>query len=219
MVDDTPLVQIIPGTTILNKAEVTLNAKVTALSEEYLALKVIDGESNTRAHEALARLRTFLKQIESRRKSYLEPINQYIKYINSRFFAVIQPIEKAEHHLISEISNYRRLINESSQKEQDRLQRLAERRIKQAQTLGKSLPVPEAIAPFVPGAPKTIETDIGKITYRIEWKAEIIDESALPREYLMPNEAKINAIVRASKGSIQIPGVRIYSVEVPVIHK
>jgi len=33
----------------------------------------------------------------------------------------------------------------------------------------------------------------------------------IPREYLIPDEVKIGGVVRATKGSIQIPGIEIYS--------
>lgn len=43
------------------------------------------------------------------------------------------------------------------------------------------------------------------------WKYEIEDESLLPREYLMPNTAKIGKDVRSSKGNASIPGVKVWS--------
>ena len=46
---------------------------------------------------------------------------------------------------------------------------------------------------------------------RTNWKFEIVDASLLPREYLMPDERAIGAIVRARKGAVNIAGVRVFS--------
>jgi len=61
-------------------------------------------------------------------------------------------------------------------------------------------------APIIPEAPRT-----AGLTSRDNWKAEIINPQIIPREYLMPDEKKIGAVVRAAKGQITIPGVRIYN--------
>lgn len=46
---------------------------------------------------------------------------------------------------------------------------------------------------------------------RRTWKFEIVDASLIPREYLVPDEKKIGAVVRALKDSACIYGVRVYS--------
>jgi hypothetical protein len=43
------------------------------------------------------------------------------------------------------------------------------------------------------------------------WKFEIIDAASVPREYCFPDEKMIGAIVKANKGKITIPGVRVYN--------
>lgn len=43
------------------------------------------------------------------------------------------------------------------------------------------------------------------------YKFEITDVSKVPAEYLIPDEQKIGRVVRATKGEISIPGVKVYS--------
>lgn len=43
------------------------------------------------------------------------------------------------------------------------------------------------------------------------WRFEIVDVAALPREYMKPDEVKIGRIVRALRSQANIPGVRIWS--------
>jgi hypothetical protein len=46
------------------------------------------------------------------------------------------------------------------------------------------------------------------ISTREDWDIDLIDISQVPRDYLMFDEVKARKVVRASKGSIQIPGVK-----------
>lgn len=66
------------------------------------------------------------------------------------------------------------------------------------------------VAPVVQSeAPKVAGTST-----REDWRFEITDPSAVPREYLLVDEAKLGRIVRALKADATIPGVRVYSVRV-----
>lgn len=46
---------------------------------------------------------------------------------------------------------------------------------------------------------------------RTTWNFEIVDESKIPREYLIPDLKAIGGVVRNTKGKIKIDGIRIYS--------
>lgn len=49
------------------------------------------------------------------------------------------------------------------------------------------------------------------IAKRKNWRYEVIDESKVPREYMIPSDVKIGAVVRSQKGLTKIPGVRVWS--------
>jgi hypothetical protein len=66
-----------------------------------------------------------------------------------------------------------------------------------------------ASAPVVPEPPRKEGLSI-----REDWKAEIVNAALVPREYLIPDEVKIGRVVRAMKGQIEIPGIRIFSVKI-----
>lgn len=57
----------------------------------------------------------------------------------------------------------------------------------------------------IPEAPKLEGTTIRKIP---QWK--LIKLADVPREYLMLDSVKIGAMVRASKGTVKIPGIEVY---------
>lgn len=60
--------------------------------------------------------------------------------------------------------------------------------------------------PVVPEKPKT-----DGLTLRENWTFEIVDESQIPREYLVPDLAKIRKVVMALKNKTNIPGVRVFN--------
>jgi len=49
------------------------------------------------------------------------------------------------------------------------------------------------------------------VKLRESWRFAIEDAAAIPREYLVPDEKAIGAVVRAMKGRTNIPGVRVWS--------
>lgn len=54
------------------------------------------------------------------------------------------------------------------------------------------------------------------MSWRDNWKAEVIDANAVPRQYCTPDLSLIGGVVRNSKGAIKIPGVRVYNDRKPV---
>ncbi len=52
------------------------------------------------------------------------------------------------------------------------------------------------------------------VSYSELWSAEVVDMSLVPREYLIPNQAALDGISRATKGAISIPGVKFVSKKV-----
>lgn len=48
------------------------------------------------------------------------------------------------------------------------------------------------------------------VAVRKTWRAKVVDPEKVPREYWVIDEKKIAAVVSATKGSLQIPGVEIY---------
>lgn len=64
------------------------------------------------------------------------------------------------------------------------------------------------VAPVV-----TVERSTPKVTgisYREVWRFRIVDATKIPRDYLAVDEQKIAGVVRATKGTITIPGIEAY---------
>lgn len=54
------------------------------------------------------------------------------------------------------------------------------------------------------------------ISFRDNWRFQIVDISKIPPEYLIVDEKAIGAVVRAMKEKTNIPGVRVYAEKVAV---
>jgi len=67
---------------------------------------------------------------------------------------------------------------------------------------------PVTVAPVV--LPKATPKLQGGPVYRTVWKARIVNERLIPREYLTVDMVKINGVVRSLKGATNIPGVMPY---------
>jgi len=71
---------------------------------------------------------------------------------------------------------------------------------------GKCAPeqVAEAVAVMAPRAPGSHQVT--------RWHAEITDVSLVPREFMVPDMAALNALAKTQKGALDLPGVRSVSV-------
>jgi len=87
--------------------------------------------------------------------------------------------------------------------EQEKAARLAEERRQQAA---------EVYVP-APAVASTVEKLQG-VSMKKNWKARVINEALVPREYLIIDLQKLDKIAKAVKGSLSIPGVEFYSEDV-----
>jgi rubrerythrin len=175
-----------------------------------------------RVGEELKQIKTLFNALENERKSATKPLDEAKKKIMDWFR---QPSEKLT---IAEANRKRAMIGYQQEQEKKRREeeaRLAELQRKEAERLAKKAAEAEAkgrtekaeelrqqaqeastIAPIVP--PK-VEKINGIKTMKI-WKFRIVNEKLIPRDYLMPDEKKIGAITKATKGTLEIPGIEIY---------
>ena len=141
----------------------------------------------------------------AQKDKYLAPREKALSYLDGkgREFRAEQERLRVEEQ---------RKAQELADKETERLRKLAEK----AEARGDTAKAEEftakseeaaAIVPVI--APKV--TKVEGIIVRQVWKARIVDETLIPREYLIPDEQKLGAVARATKGTLKISGVVIYS--------
>lgn len=198
----------------LDKEVTQLTGEASGLEQKANTLIVCDDVSAGEATNLLGFIATAKKKLEEKRKFFVKPLNDQVKKVNDLFKEYNAPLDNADRTLRGKVLSYRQEVQRKQREEEERLRKLAEkeqkRLEKKAEKTGQPAP-PPIVIPMIEQAPKTIQADLGSATTKTVWDFQIIDESLIPREYLIVDERKIRAVVKA--GIREIPGVRIYQTE------
>ncbi len=193
------------------------DAEVMAFYNQALQLRdyakariIATNEDLKPANDDLIIIRTVKKGMENKRKDYLRPFQDHVKETNEAYKALMEPIEQADKITADKMLKFsreqERKRREAERIEQEKL-RLAreEMELKGEHTVDLT-PVekPEIV-------PDRIRTDMGTTGMRDVWKWEEVDFSLVPDEYKMINAGILTPVVKASKGRITIPGIRIFN--------
>ena len=151
------------------------------------------------------------KGMEERKKEYLNPFQSHIKETNEAYKILMLPIEEADKITRDKILAFgteqerRRREIEAIEAEKLALAR-REAELKGGEITIDLTPIekPEAV-------PNRIRTEMGISGQRDNWKWEVVDFSQVPDSYKMINNGILTPVVKASKGRITIPGIRIYN--------
>ena len=193
------------------------DGKVTALYNEgvklleYAKAREITCNGDMKpATEDLAVITKTKQAIELIRQEYVKPIRHHLDAINTAFKEFTAPLIDADAINRKKLIIYRaeveRQIAEAQAIEQEKLD-LARREEK----LTGEHTVDLAPVDTPEAASKRVHTDMGSIGTLKTYKWELEDITKVPREYLIPNAVLIGQMVRSSKGTISIPGIRVYS--------
>jgi len=196
--------------------------KALSVPQMAQAVVVVDNDTFAKAGEVLTLVKALRKEID---KSY-DPIIKaahltHKEAVKSKKIAD-EPLVKAEKHLKPQIGSYLKKKEQERIEEEARLMREAEKkaddeRIRLAAEAEDAGAHEEAEAIIdeepEPVAPPIVVDDTPKldgVSVRQNWKFKIVDESKIPRKYMVPNEKAIGAMARSLKSMADIPGVTFY---------
>lgn len=191
------------GTELVVFSPDVLAAKVTTLGQfrgMLEALQVVDSSSVQLAADCLVDLQSELKSIESMKKSALGPLRESEQQIRGWF----RPVENALEELVSLIKSK---IAKYDLDARD-LQRKAFAEASAAHAAGDNVAARDALQVSNEHAAKRKAK--GASTREV-WRAEIVDAGAVPREWCIPDEARIKAMARGCPAAAEptpIPGVQ-----------
>lgn len=198
-----------------------------ALYEEVNALVIKDADSYRRAGE----ISLLLKDIQKKIKDYFKPLKdqaykawQAVVQKEKDELAKIIPLdEKLAREMTAYQMEQNRIRYEKQKELEEKLRKEEEeKRLAMAEALAKMGHEKEAeqILEQPVSIPQVkVEAEVPQVngvSYRTDWDFEIVDESLIPRQFLMVNDKAIRAFVRATKGQQEIPGVRIFAKQVLV---
>lgn len=151
------------------------------------------------ATETLKHLAEKSRNLLARRQALTKPLDESKKNIIAEFRPASDRLDKA-------IAILRAALSKHDAAAKERIQIATEEAAKQLRAGNTA-----AAMAIATEAAASAETDAAEgISKRTIWRFEITDLAALPREYLIPDEKRIGAVVRAMKGDAQIAGVRVY---------
>ncbi len=160
-----------------------IKERLSKLVSDSLALTVTGENTQKRAGAYILSLRDAIKAIEAERHTWTDPLEEQKKRHIAKYKPVLEWVQFAEAHLKQQLGDYFMRLKELEAKEQERLQKLAQKRFDKAVQDGKPTPFPVAIAPKVDMVEKSIQTEAGKITYITQRKPMISDITKVPYFY------------------------------------
>lgn len=118
---------------------------------------------------------------------------------------------RLEEELLRKAEEARRLEEEKRKQEGEEAARKAREELEREALEEAVAKEAQIVAPPIPEKPKT-----EGLVFRENWNFEIIDESQIPREYLVPDPVKIRKVVQVMKDRTNIPGIRVFNVPIVV---
>jgi hypothetical protein len=190
------------------------------------AMVIADPHSYENAAETVRLIATYARDIEEKRKTLTRPLDESKRRIMDFFRVPLDRYNSARSVIQTKMMDYRaeerrkaeaaRVAAErAAQAERERLEEQARIEAERGNT-AKAIKLAERAETTVAAIVAPAIPKVSGIVARELWRFEIVDESKIPREFLMPDERKIGALVRALKGDAQAilgQGVRVFSEE------
>ena len=212
-----------------------LEVRVSSLADRMAAVSVLDQASCAQAVADRQELGQAIKRVHEFFAPLKSMAHKLHRALCDRESEIISPLERVDGLLRAGVSAWKAEVDRTRQ-EQERVLAEARRREEQDrvaaeaahfETVGEpemaravleqALTTPTT-AVVLPDQTKAV--DGLKFIRRWKWRFVRHDETyamtQIPRVYLCPDTVKLNRVVSAGKGSIQIPGIEQYYVDDPV---
>lgn len=174
-------------------------------------MTIVDAGSMEKAVEALSRLNQIHDRIEAEKDKVLGPLLEATKAEKARW----KPVESLYEEAISIIRGKMSVYQTAETK------RIKEEEARIAARVGAGrgkLKIETAVEKIenIDRVDKKVVTGSGLVKFRTDQKLKIVDETKIPREYLVVDEKKVLADLKAGK---KVAGAEIEEVQVPVNYR
>ena len=173
--------------------------------------EITSEETNKQAVIMTAAARSFAKKIKAEGERIVAEPDQFVKSVRGFCKDFTAPLGEIETGLKPKIGAWQYSV-ELNRREQERRDQEAARELQtklDAEAKEKGVESITVITPVIKKEDKVTRTSTGASAFiKRPWKAEILDESQVPREYCSPDMRLINQGVRM--GVREILGVRIF---------
>ena len=171
-------------------------------------LKIVDTTTYEQAGEMLKAVKAYLAEVHRVTAPVVQATHAAWKAALGQRQGLEAHALEAERILKRGLGAYeqaQRDIADAIKRENERIRREAEARVKE-EAKATGVPV-EAVVVFTPPPPPPLPKLKG-VSFTDTWTFEITNPAEVPREYLMVDEKKVGAVVRALKNETKIPGIK-----------
>jgi len=216
---------------VRHKALVKIQSEGESLADRAEAFVIADNKSLQEANEFFQVCKVFIEEIHKHLDPIRENTHKAWKASIAEIDRNVRPFLKAQSIIKPKIIAYKTKIQEAIRKKEEKARAKIEAEKKKQDQLLKESEALESAGDYeradekleeavdlddkvkasiekmakIPKAPETKGTVIRKIP---KWK--LINLAEVPRDYMKLDEVKIGTAVRASKGTIKIPGIEVY---------
>lgn len=206
----------------------TVTQRAKTWPERARSLQIVDDGTYLLAAETLKGIKSLRAEVDATFDGIISKAHAAHREACSQKKAAEMPLIEAEQVIKRAMGAFDEAQERARREEQRRLEEAERRRIeedrinlaahmeREGKAFGDDAMVQEAhelieqpivttVAPPARTVPKVAGVSMSDV-----WKHQVINERAVPREYLMVNEKAIGAVVRNTKGQVTIPGVRIW---------
>lgn len=173
--------------------------------------QAVDSEEECRAITSLSSIASKLtKEIDKKRKEIIAEPQEFVSTVNRFCKELVGGVDSAVLGAKRKIASYQSRIELERRKQEEAARKAAEELQKKLNAEAKEAGVqPVTVAvPVIPEKKQATRTEEGTSYVVKKWKGEVIDEAQVPREYLSPDQRKIDRAVES--GIRVIPGVNIW---------
>ena len=180
---------------------------------EYANARIIATLEDTKlATNDLSLIAKLRKAMESKRKDYLQPFQEHVKEVNDAYKTLMAPIETADIVTRQKVMAYQREQSRIAA-EQEEINRLRMEAAHKEAALNNG-EISEAVSLVeVQEVQKKVNAEMGSLGTAKIWKFEVIDKALVPEDYKLVDMVKVGSVVRATKGTINIPGIKVIVTE------
>ena len=195
-----------------------LSEKSNALTFSVVGLKILTSDQYELAAEKLKEIKGIYKRLDEKEKSFTSPLNQAKTAIIDFFRKPKAALDSAEKVYKSAMVSYNQeqeriareaqaRLDEQARKEREKLEEQARKAAEKGKTEKSDILLTKAALVSAP----VVQPQMVKVAgtgMTLNWDFEVVDESLIPREYMMRDDVKIRRIVKALKSETKIPGIK-----------
>ena len=183
------------------KELVELKTQVTGPQDQANKLVIASEEDANKAADILHEITNVEKLVTAKKESITKPLMASLASVRDMFRPIETACADAKKTIKGKIMDWQVAEEARIEKEKNRIEARVEKGTMRADTAaGKLEDLGEA--------PKKAQGSVGKVQTRVVVKVRVIDETLIPREYLIPDMTKITeAVIRQG---VAVPGIEKY---------